>query len=223
MQSVADTKTSGSGYQLPVRSIPPAQMSLQARIDEVFDLLERHGSDNYLGEDISKCQHAVQCALIAEGLHRPSHIVLGALLHDIGHHLSGIDPNVPRMITDGVDYGTVDHDVLGARYLESLLFPAEISAFVLNHVQAKRYLVAKRPGYRDQLSDASKTTLEHQGGAMSAEEVEQFESLPDHCAYLEMRTWDEAGKDSSVDYSHELGRFKKLCLDYLASKPNANN
>ncbi|PAA93963.1 hypothetical protein BOX15_Mlig025485g1 [Macrostomum lignano] len=209
------------GYQLPPRPIPAAQMSLQARVDEVFDLLERHGSENYLGEDISKCQHAVQCALIAEGLNQPSHIVLGALLHDIGHHLSGLDPQVPRMVTDGVDYGTVDHDIVGARYLELLQFPPEITAFVLNHVQAKRYLVAKRPGYREQLSEASKATLEHQGGAMSSAEADQFESLPDHGAYLEMRTWDEAGKDPSVDYTVELGRLKQLCMDYLASKSPA--
>ena len=47
-------------------------------------------------------------------------------------------------------------------------------------MNAKRYLCAVDPQYNDSLSPASKTTLKHQGGPMSKEEVAEVEkdSLP---------------------------------------------
>ena len=42
------------------------QISTMDAVDEVFRLYERHGSGDYLGENVSKTQHSVQCAILAE-------------------------------------------------------------------------------------------------------------------------------------------------------------
>ena len=72
--------------------------------------------------------------------------VLAAFLHDIGHLLGARD-NLPEMITDDVNIGTSDHDVIGGDYLRRKGFPAIVCDIVAGHVQAKRYLVLKENGY----------------------------------------------------------------------------
>src|SRR3546814_12297345 len=69
------------------------------------------------------------------------------------------------------------------------------STLVAGHVTAKRYLTLKEPGYYDRLSEASKKTLEFQGGPMSEKEARDFESDPMMEACLKIRYWDDEGKD----------------------------
>ena len=74
------------------------------------------------------------------------------------------------------NFGMVDHESLGANYLLSKGFSEKITRLVTSHVQAKRYLTYKYPEYFNLLSEASKKTLEYQGGIMSTEEAHIFES-----------------------------------------------
>ena len=57
---------------------------------------------------------------------------------------------------DGLELGTEDHDKVGEQFLVGLGFPPAVTRFVRGHVQAKRYLVHKRPQYHSSLSAASK-------------------------------------------------------------------
>ena len=74
------------------------------------------------------------------------------------------------------------------------IFGRRIAALIGNHVAAKRYLVATRPDYAAQVSQASLLTLAQQGGPMSEAECRAFEALPDFALCLELRFSDEAGK-----------------------------
>ncbi len=66
------------------------------------------------------------------------------------------------------------------------------------HVQAKRYLTLKEPGYYERLSEASRCTLEYQGGVMTPAEAETFEQDPLCEVSLRMRQWDELAKEMRV-------------------------
>merc|ERR1712037_434238 len=101
----------------------------------------------------------------------------------------------PAMTEGGQMLGTASHERVGREYLEGLGFPSEVTQFVRGHVQAKRYLVYKYPDYHDKLTERSQGTLIHQGGPMTQQEAEAFESLSNFSAILEMRTWDEKAKD----------------------------
>lgn len=111
---------------------------------------------------------------------------MAALLHDIGHLVSGL-AGTPSV--DGVDDA---HEWLGAALLAPL-FPPEVVEPVALHVQAKRYLVV-RPAYRRSLSQDSLRSLVLQGGPMTAAERCRFEALPFARAALRLRRWDEASK-----------------------------
>ena len=65
-----------------------------------------------------------------------------------------------------------------------------------------------------ELSDASKMTLEHQGGPMSLEEADIFRKSKYFEAILRMRTWDEQAKDPLCQTA-PLEFFEALCRDYL--------
>ncbi|MBH8611733.1 phosphonate degradation HD-domain oxygenase [Pseudomonas mohnii] len=160
-------------------------------IAEVFGLYERFGDSDYIGEPVSQIEHmsqAAQCAL-AEGF--DDEVVLAAFFHDIGHICSEGAENMGG-------FGVVSHERLGADYLRSVGFSERMARLVEYHVQAKRYLTLREPGYYERLSEASRRTLEYQGGVMTQTEAEAFEKDPLCAVSLRMRHWDEQAKEMHV-------------------------
>ena len=152
-------------------------------------LFDQYGTMPYFGEEISQYEHAAQAALLAEAADADDDTIVAAFLHDIGHL---IPSEVPGEHMEG--YGRRDHEGLAAEWLLQQGFSEKTAALVANHVNAKRYLVYELPGYYNRLSEASRRTLEFQGGAMTASEADRFEQHPHFKAILQMRYWDEEAK-----------------------------
>jgi phosphonate degradation associated HDIG domain protein len=160
-------------------------------VAQVFALYERFGDADYIGEPVSQIEHMSQAAqlAIAEGF--DDEVVLAAFFHDIGHICTESAENMGG-------FGVVSHERLGANYLRSVGFSERMARLVEYHVQAKRYLTLKEPGYYERLSEASRRTLEYQGGVMTAAEAEAFEQDPLCSVSLRMRQWDELAKQIGV-------------------------
>ena len=92
----------------------------------------------------------------------------------------------------------VSHERLGADYLRRQGFSERMARLVEYHVQAKRYLTLTEPGYYQRLSEASRRTLEYQGGVMSEDEARVFARDPLCAVSLRMRQWDEQAKEMNV-------------------------
>jgi predicted HD phosphohydrolase len=115
----------------------------KAKIQNIFDLYDKHGQEPYIGEKVSQLQHAQQCSQEALRAGQPDHAVLGAFLHDVGH-LIGLENNLePMKANDGIILGTKTHEKVGEDFLKGLGFPKNVTDFVRGHVDAKRYLVFK--------------------------------------------------------------------------------
>ena len=69
---------------------------------------------------------------------------------------------------------------------------------VKNHVIAKRYLCFKNPEYYVALSDASKQTIEFQGGKMSESEALYFENEPYFEESILLRNWEDKAKIPNI-------------------------
>ncbi|XP_047491618.1 2-amino-1-hydroxyethylphosphonate dioxygenase (glycine-forming)-like [Penaeus chinensis] len=188
-------------------------MDSEAVVKEVFSLYETYGDVDYIGEAVTQRQHALQAARFAEEEEFPAEIILGALLHDVGH-LAGMRDGSERMTTNDVTLGAANHDVIGAEYLARLGFPPAVTAFVRYHVQAKRFLVATDAGYYETLTEASRMTLDHQGGPMTEEEARTFAQDPQFDVILRMRRWDERAKDPEA-VTPPLEHYKDMCLRFL--------
>jgi putative nucleotidyltransferase with HDIG domain len=136
-------------------------------------------------------------------------VVLAAFMHDVGHLLP-ITHESESM--DG--YGMMDHEKVGAEYLRKLGFAERMCKLIASHVNAKRYLTYKYPEYYNQLSAASKKTLEYQGGRMEEAEAKQFEADPLFDLYIKMRRWDEAAK---VEYQPmpDINLFREKAVEHL--------
>lgn len=163
-------------------------MGPEQRIAEVFGLYERFGDSDYIGEPVSQIEHMSQAAQLAMAEGFDDEVVLAAFFHDIGH----------ICVQDGENmggFGVVSHERLGADYLRRAGFSERLARLVEYHVQAKRYLTSKEPGYYERLSEASRRTLEYQGGVMSAEEARVFEQDPLCTVSLRLRHWDEQAKE----------------------------
>ena len=165
----------------------------------IDNLFAQSGHDAYFGEPVTQLEHALQTAQLAEQAGADRETVVAAFLHDIGHllpeedgHTESTGPTYRAGYMDG--YGTVDHERLGADYLRGLGFSEKVAQLIENHVNAKRYLVAKSLDYVDRLSEASLRTLAFQGGSMTPDEAARFEQHPYFNEILQMRRWDEQAK-----------------------------
>lgn len=182
---------------------------VETAVEEVFDLFEKHGNADYIGEAISQIEHACQAAQLAEKEGFSNEVILAALFHDIGHlcEMNGEQPNMGG-------YGVMEHEKLGADFLRKRGFSETVAKLVQSHVQAKRYLCFADKEYYGKLSEASKKTLEYQGGPMTATEAAEFERDPLRNTIIRMRHWDEMAKEVGVPLP-DLEQFKKMAVEHL--------
>ncbi|MDP9079179.1 MAG: HDIG domain-containing protein [Bacteroidota bacterium] len=184
----------------------------RAIVNEVFSLYEKYGDEDYIGEPVSQLEHMSQAAALAEGEGYDDEVILAAFFHDIGH-LCTEEGEVESM--DGM--GNVDHEKLGAEYLLEKGFSERIAALVQGHVLAKRYLTYKYPEYYNKLSEASRVTLEFQGGRMNSDEAEEFELNPDADLIIRMRYWDDTAKEMNIPVNN-VEHLKELALAHLSAR-----
>ena len=178
-------------------------------VNEIFSLYENHGNADYIGEPVSQLEHMCQAAQLAEEEGYDDEVVLAAFFHDIGHLCEFI---MPVELMEGV--GVLDHESIGQAYLVNKGFSERIAKLVRSHVEAKRFLTFKFPAYFEKLSDASKLTLQHQGGMMNAEEAEAFETDPMFELFIKMRTWDDLAKNTNKALP-DLNRYKQMAVLHL--------
>jgi phosphonate degradation associated HDIG domain protein len=181
--------------------------------DEIMKLYEGYGGAEYAGEKVSQLEHMVQAAQLAEEQGYEEEVILAAFLHDIGH-ISEAAKGENEM--DG--FGVRDHEELGAGFLRGKGFSKKIVRLVESHVEAKRYLTVKDPLYYAQLSEASRRTLEFQGGPMTEEEAAAFESYPLFDLIIQMRKWDELAKIENKPLP-DLEHYRSMMFHHLSNNP----
>lgn len=178
--------------------------------DEIIHLLISNGASEYIGEPVTKLEHMVQSAEIAAEKGLPEDLVIAALLHDIGHIC---EPTTSLNDMNGL--GLLDHELLGATYLQARGFSDQVIQSVAMHVPAKRYLCYKDPAYLSLLSDASLKTLDLQGGPMSEIEANLFEQNPFLQDILAIRRIDEEAKIPNKDLPESFEPYKQMIIRHL--------
>ena len=155
--------------------------------EEIAEIYSSGISEEYLGEDVKLVEHMLQCADLALEEGAEDHLVLAALLHDIGHLLI---PDATEAHFSGVD---AHHDKIGSQWVKER-FPESVSLPILLHVDAKKYLVATGNEYYEKLSQASKDTLAMQGGPLSPQEAAEYLLMPGAQEAVQVRLWDDQAK-----------------------------
>jgi phosphonate degradation associated HDIG domain protein len=189
-------------------------MSVDGLIDNLRTMIANRGSSLYGGERVTQLQHALQAAHLAEKDAKPTHVIVAALLHDVGHLL---EPEFDRALEIEADHL---HEKLGEAFLKRFLGP-EVTEPVRLHVTAKRYLCATRPGYFESLSPASVHSLRLQGGPMSPTEIAAFEIEPHYADAVDVRLYDDRAKDpdaTSPDIEHYLAMVRALVAQRTAAR-----
>ena len=144
----------------------------------------------YIGEKVTMSQHMIQTAMLAEKAKCDDDLVCSCLLHDYGHFILEDPDELVKLSVDG------QHENIGYEYLKSF-FKKEIVEPIKYHVLAKRYL-AREKNYFDLLSEASKTSLKIQGGALNHDESIKFEAQEYFKSSILLRKFDEAAKETDV-------------------------
>ena len=183
--------------------------NIESTVEEIFDLYALYGDADYIGEPVSQIEHMSQSAQLALMEGYDDEVILAAFFHDLGHICVMNNEN-----NNMGGYGVKRHEQIGADFLREKGFPERVALLVENHVQAKRYLTFRDPDYYYQLSEASKKTLEYQGGVMTADEARVFELDPLFEVSIRMRRWDELAKEINIPLlnTHELKTRALLVL-----------
>lgn len=174
--------------------------------DTIRTIFAEHGDSEYGGEAVTQWEHACQAACLAERSGADASLVVAALVHDVGHLLHHLPDDAPIRGIDDL------HERIGADWLTAK-FPEAVVAPVRLHVPAKRYLCAVEEAYLAGLSPPSLTSLALQGGAMSAAEAADFESLPFFADAVRLRRWDDQAKVSglpTLPFEHFKRHFDAL-------------
>ena len=178
-------------------------------VDEIFSLYENYGAADYIGEPVSQIEHMCQAAQLAEAEGYDDEVILASFFHDIGHLCEHIYETKQM---DG--YGVMDHESLGSQYLREKGFSEKIARLVESHVPAKRYLTFKYPENYNKLSEASKATLDKQGGRMDDAEARQFEADNLYLLFIKIREWDDKAKIEKVRLP-SLEIYKQMAFQHL--------
>lgn len=187
-------------------------MNADKIIDDIFGLYMNYGMADYIGEPVSQIEHMSQAAQLAIEEGYDDEVVLAAFFHDIGHicAMANAENNMNG-------FGVKSHEKIGADFLRKNGFPEKVARLVENHVQAKRFLTFKFPEYYNKLSDASKKTLEFQGGKMTEAEAQRFEQDPLLIESIRMRYWDEMAKETNVPLI-DLEKLKLIAKTVIEKK-----
>lgn len=154
---------------------------------DILQLFRARGAMAYEGEGVSQLQHAWQCGRQAARAGASDALRLAAWLHDLGHLVSPLS-GTPTLLQLDDHHETVAGQLLCAAFGDAVGMPVQL------HVQAKRYLVAVHPVYRDRLSPDSVRSLALQGGPMSDNEISSYRAQPWADDALRLRAWDDVGK-----------------------------
>lgn len=177
-------------------------------LNDITVLLHTQGSKQYGGEAVSQLEHALQCAYLAESAQETDETIVAAFLHDIGHLLSA-----GEVATTAIDDSSDDlHQYIALPFIRTLFSDAVLEPIRL-HVDAKRYLCAVDHNYWSTLSDASKKSLELQGGIYSDEDAAKFESNTYGQEAIRLRRYDDLAKIPGAltpDLSHYLAIMHRV-------------
>lgn len=166
-------------------------MTAPLDIAGIVALFEAKGHAQYDGEPVTQLEHALQCAHLAEQAGASSALVTASLLHDLGHLLHDLEGTPTQHGTDDL------HQYRSRAFLKHLFGPATLDPIRL-HVDAKRYLCAREPGYLEALSADSQRSLVLQGGVFDAAQALQFEALPHALDAVRLRRWDDSAKSADA-------------------------
>jgi phosphonate degradation associated HDIG domain protein len=177
-------------------------------VDDLLAWYQIVGASNY-DEQVTQLAHALQTAAHARQNGASDLEVGAALLHDVGHFLV-------REHREQGDFLTRDlqHEIVGAAWL-SQYFSPELAQLVRLHVPAKRWLCTMDEDYWNGLSDASKRSLEVQGGRMRPDEVAAFEAQAGWQAAVALRQYDDLGKQRDFEVPG-LDSYREMLLGLLS-------
>ena len=160
----------------------------------------------YIGEKVTMSEHMIQTAMLAEKAKCNDDLICSCLLHDYGHFILENPDDLIKLNVDG------HHENIGHEYLKSF-FKKNIVEPIKYHVLAKRYL-AKDKKYYDHLSEASKTSLNLQGGVLSNDECSKFENQKYFKPSILLRKFDEAAKKTNIKMK-TIDNYKSLLKSKL--------
>jgi phosphonate degradation associated HDIG domain protein len=178
-------------------------------VNQIVDVFNQRGSENYGSEAVTQLQHAIQSAMLAKRDGAEVSLVAAALLHDIGHMLG----NTPLPTSEDRNYDD-KHENKGYGWLREH-FGARVADPVRLHVAAKRYLCTVDPTYCNLLSPTSLKSFYDQGGVMSSEEQAAFEKEKHFREALRLRRWDDEAKDPAMTIppiEEFIGLLERVCI-----------
>lgn len=206
------------------------------KVQAIVDLYNKYGMTDYIGEKVSQIEHAIQSAFYTEAFTEfgnlkgklinvfegisihdinidesiKNSIIVGGLLHDIGHLLLCDESSMSSMRKLGIN----GHEKIGSLYLQKVGFNKLVVYLVNSHILAKRYLLSKYPQYKNYLSKSCIQTLEQYGGLLCEDEIREFETHPFYKYALLVSISDDYAKIPNCKYN-DISYYKDMIFSCI--------
>lgn len=176
-------------------------------VENIINLFAEKGSQMYGHEAVTQLEHGLQCATLASESGQSNEMIIACLLHDLGHLIHSLGDDASSQDIDDL------HEYRALPMLQKLFEPAVTEPIRL-HVGAKRYLCAIDIDYWKKLSNASKTSLELQGGVFSLEAASGFIRQPYAKFAVQLRIYDDQAKmlNKSTPPLSYFTQYMNACL-----------
>ena len=158
----------------------------------IEEILMKFSTNNslYIGEKVTISEHMIQSAMLAEKNNCSDNLICACLLHDYGHFILDDPDTLVSQKKDG------EHEEIAYNYLKDF-FVKDVVEPIRYHVTAKRYL-ARDKKYFSILSEASKISLDLQGGVMSDAESIEFQKNNYFDSSIKLKKFDDGGKKAGL-------------------------
>ena len=174
-------------------------------IDQIISSYSNNKS-LYIGEKVTITEHMIQTAMLAEKNNCSSSLICSSLLHDYGHFILENPDDLVGKRKDG------RHEDVGYEFLKKY-FVKNVVEPIKYHVKAKKYLARDAKYYRI-LSEASKVSLQLQGGIMDYKEAKEFQGSEFFEDSIKLRKFDEEAKKADLKIK-SINEYKNLLSSKL--------
>ncbi|KAJ2864385.1 hypothetical protein GGH94_002943 [Coemansia aciculifera] len=197
----------------------------EQRVSKVFELLQTGSRKEYIGGKITQLDHALQAAYLSKNEGADEETILAALLLNIGHlipsteqHSGTRDKNeaTNRAFDIAGNYsasgGYNYYAEFGANYLRTLGFSNKTCELIESNVMAKRYLLAKEPGYGD---GAVLLFITLKGDPLLPTEMREFEKDSLFKQKVQLAKWDDAAAKATGVKPPVLDTYRDMAIRNL--------
>ncbi|KAJ2755970.1 hypothetical protein GGI19_001210 [Coemansia pectinata] len=198
----------------------------EQRVATVFELLENSSQKGHIGGKMTRLDHALRAAQLANNDGADEETTLATLLVNIGHLIPAMEQPIishfhydtlDRLVDVAGNASVIDHGRVGGEYLRNLGFSDKTCELIESNVLAKRYLTTIDPDYLEPADIPAGTpgASPHYSSLLSSTDMSEFEKDSLFKQKVQLAKWDAAATKATDIKPPALNTYRDMAIRNL--------